>query len=286
MKVLGIDGGGTSLKATVAQEGQIIGRIVLNQGVNLSAVDPKQLEQTIKELFEWSGNVDLVRAAFSGAGSEQRKSLLKEILTKYFSNSTLQIFTDAEGVLYSCYENEPVVVVIAGTGSVVMGIDGSQMIHRAGGWGHLFDDEGGAFSIVCKVIRAALNYRDGVGEFDPVFDELIHFYKVNHIEDLVDLQRLKNFKEKIASFASHMTITPLVLRVLEEDLQILVKKTTCVLRKTGAKKLYIHGGMFKIPQVQYIFENNLSCVQILRLENDVDYMLASNPSLANLRIFS
>lgn len=285
MKVLGIDGGGTSLKATVAQEKQIIGRIVLNQGVNLSAVDPKQLEQTIKELFEWSGNVDLVRAAFSGAGSEQRKSLLKEVLTKYFSNSTLQIFTDAEGVLYSCYENEPVVVVIAGTGSVVMGIDGSQTIHRAGGWGHLFDDEGGAFSIVCKVIRAALNYRDGVGEFDPVFDELIHFYKVSHIEDLVDLQRLKNFKEKIASFASHMKITPLVLRVLEEDLQVLVKKTMCILRKTDAKKLYIHGGMFKIPQVQYIFENNLSCVQILRLENDVDYMLASNPSLANLRIF-
>lgn len=286
MKVLGIDGGGTSLKATVVQEKQIIDRIVLRQGVNLAAVDPKQLEKTIKELFEWSGKVDLVRAAFSGAGSEQRKLFLKEVLAKYFTSSTLQIFTDAEGVLYSCYENEPVVVVIAGTGSVVMGIDDSQMIHRAGGWGHLFDDEGGAFSVVCKIIRAALDYRDGIGEFDPVFDELTKFYKVGHIEDLVDLQRLSNFKETIASFARSMIITPLVTKVLQEDFQVLLKRTKYILHKTNAKKLYIHGGMFKIRQVQRIFRDNLSDVQIFKLQKDVDYMLASNQSLENLRIFS
>ncbi len=286
MKVLGIDGGGTSLKATVVQEKQIIGRIVLEKGVNLSAVDPKQLEETIKDLFQWSGKVDLVRAAFSGAGSEQRKLFLKEVLAKYFTSSTLQIFTDAEGVLYSCYEDEPVVVVIAGTGSVVMGIDSSQRIHRAGGWGHLFDDEGGAFSVVCKIIRAALDYKDGIGDFDPVFDELIKFYKVNFIEDLVDLQRLRDFKERIASFASSMSITPLVLKILQEDFQVLLKRTRCILHKTNAKKLYIHGGMFKIPQVQNIFRKNFTQVQVLKLEKDVDYMLASNQSLEGLKTFS
>lgn len=284
MKILGIDGGGTSLKATIVQENGVIRRTILNQGVNLSAVDPKQLEQVIKELFEWSGDVDLVRAAFSGAGSEQRKSLLREIMAKYFHNSSLQIFTDAEGVLYSCYENEPVVITIAGTGSVVMGVDNLQVVHRAGGWGHLFDDEGGAFSVVCKIIKAALNYRDGIGEFDPIFDELIHFYKVNHIEDLVDLQRLKNFKEVIASFASHMKITPLVLRTLEEDLQILLERTKRILYKTNARKLYIHGGMFKISQFQDIFVKNLSNIEILKLKHDVDHMLAINKSLLNLKI--
>ncbi len=283
VKILGIDGGGTSLKATVAQEDGTVRRIVLNRGVNLAAVDLKQLEQTIKELFEWSQDVDFVRAAFSGAGSQKRKSLLVEVLNKYFPKSSIQVFTDAEGILYSCYENEPIAVTIAGTGSVVMGIDSLQVIHRAGGWGHLFDDEGGAFSIVCKIIKAALDYRDGIGEYDSVFDELIRFYGVNYIEDLVELQRLKDFKEKIASFASSMTITPLVLKVMQQDLQVLLKRTVCVLQKTGAKKLYIHGGMFKITHFQHIFMQNLPNTEILNLKHDVDYMLATNRFLFNLK---
>ncbi|HOJ87990.1 MAG TPA: BadF/BadG/BcrA/BcrD ATPase family protein [Pseudothermotoga sp.] len=282
MKILGIDGGGTSLKATVVQGDKTIHRTVLKKGVNLSAVDVNQIEETIKELYEWSGVVDLVRAAFSGAGSQQRRSLLKQILHKYFPNSSLQIFTDAEGVLYSCYENEPVTVVIAGTGSVVMGIDSQQMIHRAGGWGHLFDDEGGAFSVVCKLIKAALNYKDGIGPFDSVFDELLNFYGASCIEDLVELQRSKDFKESIASFAASMTLTPLVVKVLKEDYHVLLKRTKRVLRKTGANKLYLHGGMFKIPKVEQMFVENLSKVEILKLREDVDYLLATNQSLLNL----
>lgn len=276
MRVLGIDGGGTSLKATVSQEDGTVRRIVLNRGVNLSAVDPELLEETIKELSEWAKDVEIVRAAFSGAGSQQRRSLLKEILSRHFPSSTLQIFTDAEGILYSCYTGQPIAVTIAGTGSVVMGIDRSQIIHRAGGWGHLFDDEGGAFSVVCKIIRAALDYRDGIAEFDSSFDQLLSFYKVKSIEDLVDLQRLQDFKERIASFASQMKITPLVLKVLKEDLQTLINRTKCILNKTGASKLYIHGGMFKIPEVEQIFVENLSHMEILKLKYDVDHMLAIN----------
>ncbi|MEJ5230518.1 MAG: BadF/BadG/BcrA/BcrD ATPase family protein [Pseudothermotoga sp.] len=284
MRILGIDGGGTSLKATLLQEDGNIRRTVLRRGVNLSAVDRRQLEQTIEELAEWAKGVDFVRAAFSGAGSQQRRAMLKEILGKHFPGSNLQIFTDAEGILYSCYEDQPIVVTIAGTGSVVMGIDTTGKLHRAGGWGHLFDDEGGAFSVVCKIIRAALDYRDGIGGFDSIFDELLSFYEVSAIEDLVELQRLEDFKEKIASFASHMKITPLVLKVLKEDLKVLISRTNCVLSKTGARKVYIHGGMFKIPEVQSIFVEGLSNVQILKLEHDVDYMLATNRSLFSLKI--
>jgi len=284
VRVLGIDGGGTSLKATVAHEDGTIRRIVLNRGVNLSAVDRELLEETVKELSEWAKDVEIVRAAFSGAGSQQRRSLLEEILSRHFPGSTLQIFTDAEGILYSCYTSQPIAVTIAGTGSVVMGIDKSQVVHRAGGWGHLFDDEGGAFSVVCKIIRAALDYRDGIAEFDSSFDQLLSFYKVNSIEDLVDLQRLQDFKERIASFASQMKITPLILKVLKEDLQTLINRTKCILNKTCASTLYIHGGMFKIPEVEQIFAENLPHVEILKLKHDVDYMLATNRSLFTLKI--
>lgn len=40
--------------------------------------------------------------------------------------------------------------------------------------------------------------------------------------------------------------------------------------------------MFKIPKVEQMFVENLSKVEILKLREDVDYLLATNQSLLNL----
>ena len=51
---------------------------------------------------------------------------------------------------------------IAGTGSMVFGRKGERTM-RAGGWGYVFGDEGGAFWIVKQALRAALRDEEGWG---------------------------------------------------------------------------------------------------------------------------
>jgi N-acetylglucosamine kinase len=53
--------------------------------------------------------------------------------------------------------------VIAGTGSIALGRDATGKTARAGGWGYIFGDEGGAFDLVRQALRASLRYEEGWG---------------------------------------------------------------------------------------------------------------------------
>ena len=48
------------------------------------------------------------------------------------------------------------IIVIAGTGSMVFGRNTAGVTARAGGWGYIFGDEGGAFDLVRQALRAVL----------------------------------------------------------------------------------------------------------------------------------
>ncbi len=275
MRILGIEGGGTKLRVALSEDFRIVKQSTLESGVNLSAVSEKRLNEIFEKVENWSGKVDLIQAGFSGAGSEERKVLITRVLKRYFPNAQLKILTDAEATLLACYSGEPVVVVIAGTGSIVMGITKDHKIARAGGWGHLFDDEGSAFSIVCQIIRKALEFRDGLRKHDPVFDSLLDYYGVQRIEDLVDLQRQENFKEKIASFARIMPLTNLVLRTIDDELQSLVRRTKRIVRLTGSNTIYLHGGMFNMSYYEKRFKECFREITFAKLEKNLEELLAT-----------
>ncbi|AEH50129.1 BadF/BadG/BcrA/BcrD ATPase family protein [Pseudothermotoga thermarum] len=274
MKILGIDGGGTKLRAALSNDFQIVKKLTLESGVNLSAVGENKLDEIFKKVKDWSGEVDLIQAGFSGAGSEERKSLIIRVLKRYFPQAEMRILTDAEATLLACYSKEPVVVVIAGTGSIVMGITKDRKIVRTGGWGHLFDDEGSAFSIACQIIRKSLEFRDGLRKYDPAFDKLLEHFKVQRIEDLVDLQKQEDFKEKIASFAKVMPLTELVVKTIDKEIQALVRKTKKIVRLTKSKTIYLHGGMFNVSYYEESFKKHFKEITFAKLEKSLEEILA------------
>jgi N-acetylglucosamine kinase len=55
------------------------------------------------------------------------------------------------------------IVTIAGTGSIAFARNAAGQTARAGGWGYVFGDEGGAFDIVRQALRAALRMEEGWG---------------------------------------------------------------------------------------------------------------------------
>jgi len=166
---LGVDGGQSS---TVALIGDEAGR-VLGSG----HAGPSQHVESPEERARFVGAVrDSVAASareaqlgpsslefecavlgFSG-GPAGKRPLLDEILRAH----RLSIVDDAAIALYGALAGEPGIIVIAGTGSIAFG-QAHGKTARAGGWGYLFGDEGGAFDIARRALRAALQFEEGWG---------------------------------------------------------------------------------------------------------------------------
>ncbi len=93
------------------------------------------------------------------------------------------------------------VAVIAGTGSNVFGV-GPKGPWRAGGWGHILGDEGGAIWLGVQSIKAALRQREASGPTTALTPELIEFFEVASVEALASLVYSKPLtKSEIAAFA-------------------------------------------------------------------------------------
>ncbi|HUH81839.1 MAG TPA: BadF/BadG/BcrA/BcrD ATPase family protein [Solirubrobacteraceae bacterium] len=93
--------------------------------------------------------------------------------------------------------------VIAGTGSNVFGV-GPAGSWRAGGWGHLLGDEGGAYWFGVQSIKAALRDREASGPPTSLSGALVEFFDVPSVEALASLVYSKPLtKSEIAAFAVH-----------------------------------------------------------------------------------
>jgi N-acetylglucosamine kinase len=64
------------------------------------------------------------------------------------------------------------VIVIAGTGSIAAGHDGTGRTVRAGGWGHLLGDEGSGYQIALRGLNAATRAQDGRGPATTLLESL------------------------------------------------------------------------------------------------------------------
>lgn len=117
---------------------------------------------------------------FSG-GPADKQDLLKEML----KTERLIVTHDALIALMGATGGEPGVVVIGGTGSIAFGRNATGKTARAGGWGYVFGDEGGAFDITRQAVRAALRLEEGWGPSTSLHSRLMEATNVNNANDLL-----------------------------------------------------------------------------------------------------
>ena len=166
---LGIDGGQSSTTALIADEtGRTLG---LGRGGPCNHVAaPERRAKFITVITDCiaaaSAQAELPTSTsfasacfgFSG-GAEDKESVARELV-----RSTKYKFThDAEIALTGALAGEPGIIIIAGTGSMAFGRNAAGITGRAGGWGYIFGDEGGAFDLARRALRAALRFEEGWG---------------------------------------------------------------------------------------------------------------------------
>jgi N-acetylglucosamine kinase-like BadF-type ATPase len=94
-----------------------------------------------------------------GEGSEVIEGLLNELVPRARARATGDMVTAFGGALRSSFG----VVVAAGTGSVCYGRNPGGASRQVGGWGHIMGDEGSAYDIAVRALRAGARATDGRG---------------------------------------------------------------------------------------------------------------------------
>ncbi|MBV9612687.1 MAG: hypothetical protein JO091_09445, partial [Acidobacteriaceae bacterium] len=167
---LGVDGGQSSTVALIANEdGRVIGRgsggacnhVGSSEGRDkfLSAVG-ECLEQACAAAGINRHSTVFAAACFGfSGGAEDKEAYTRELVR----SEKYRITHDADIALAGATAGEPGIVVIAGTGSMAFGRNAAGNTARAGGWGYVFGDEGGAFDLTRRALRAALRYEEGWG---------------------------------------------------------------------------------------------------------------------------
>ena len=167
---LGVDGGQSSTTALIGDEtGRVVGH---SRGGPCNHVEGPEgrakFVQVIRNCVEAAcreAGVDPSAVEFESAclgfsgGPHDKESILRQSLRARH----MQVTHDALIALSGATAGEPGIVVIAGTGSIAFGRNMRGETARAGGWGYIFGDEGGAFDIARQALRAKLRWEEGWG---------------------------------------------------------------------------------------------------------------------------
>ena len=116
-----------------------------------------------------SGKLTFDSAAFGmSGGNPDMERLIKQAL----ACDRVQVVPDQAIALTAATGGRPGVVVISGTGSAAVGRNAAGREQGVGGWGYLMGDEGSAFDIGRKALRAATAAQDGCAPSTSLVDLL------------------------------------------------------------------------------------------------------------------
>ncbi len=245
--VIGVDGGGTS---TVARLADLNGHIISVAKVgpsNLQTYGPEKCAETLSgaitnAISQANVSLDTVQTVVYGTAGAGRKvdqeRLYNAIKTKWDELSqktgSLYVVSDADIALEAAHGGEPGIIIIAGTGSIIYGRDVDGTIKRSGGWGPVIGDPGSGAAIGLRALRLAAKILDGCAEAGFLMQLIAENTGITSQESLIN----KVYKEKYPP----SEVAPLVFRaadngdqsahdIIQESAAELVDMLRCGIKK-------------------------------------------------------
>ena len=175
-RYLGIDGGGTQCRARIEDEsGKVLGEA--SSGPAATRIGVEKVWRAIFEATEAAAaqaglaREDFVRmhAAIAGFGRRGAEAALSKVAHPFAS---VIFISDGVAACLGAHSGTDGAIVVAGTGSVGVGLIGGREI-RLAGYGFPVSDEGSGADIGLQVVRLALRTADRRGELTPLLSEVL-----------------------------------------------------------------------------------------------------------------
>lgn len=179
-----IEGGGNGLRAFNIYNGKT--RKKYNYPVGNFHRIKKNLKNILLQLLEkidYKKEINLA-VAMAGLSSSVEIEYLKETLLSLGCRK-FKIMNDAIAAYKGAFNNEDGIIVISGTGSIVLSIDSDDNIHRIGGWGYLLGDEGSGFFLGKEMLKYFIECIDKKNEKD----KFLKFFEKEYKADIKNLIR-------------------------------------------------------------------------------------------------
>jgi N-acetylglucosamine kinase-like BadF-type ATPase len=190
MHVLGIDAGGTKTICLCADgDGTVIGEARAG-GANLQATGELEVEKVLHHVMDAAIGASGVRPeviclGIAGVDRPEDTAAVEGIMGRIGFKARVIVVNDALVALVAGAGDGEGVVIVAGTGSIAYGRDGSGRAARAGGWGYLLGDEGGGFWIGRAALTAAVRQFDGRGPITLLTPMILEHLGLSTPSDLI-----------------------------------------------------------------------------------------------------
>lgn len=161
MRYLGIDGGGSKTSFLLVDEYyNEICHFQTGPSNHLSVGNDAAREAIASGISQLTETPTIICAGFAGAGRPESVAFYRDVLRSLVPDAQIIIESDAFISSIGAIGIDPGILLIAGTGSIVIGRDKDRSMFRVGGWGPYFGDEGSGFWIGREAVRAALRSVD------------------------------------------------------------------------------------------------------------------------------
>jgi glucosamine kinase len=226
---LAIDAGGTRTRCLLADETRVLATASTGS-VKLMRVGEAESTARLRAMLtevSQSAGIDLhdvtrTCIGLAGLSIEAVRTWAERELGNFVGGGLL-LCGDEEIALESAFRGGPGILVIAGTGSNIIGRATEGTIYTAGGWGPALADEGSGYWIGHEALRAGFWARDR-DVSTTLLPRIAEFWEVNSLGELVERANLRPGPD----FAA---LTPLVVQCAETGDELAL----AVLERAGAE---------------------------------------------------
>jgi N-acetylmuramic acid 6-phosphate etherase len=245
-RILGIEGGGTKTAWALVADDTIIesGKLAPS---NLRLTPSDQITKIFRAL---PSEVDRVGVFLAGCATEEDRAVLLKLARGVWPKAKIVAGSDRESGMAACLSDRDGIAVNAGTGSSVTGRSGHR-IEKAGGWGHILGDAGGAYFVSIRALRSVLreyDLRRGERQFAA---NILHALGLNNFDELVRWAQTAD-KMEIASlapvvFEAARKSDEAAWQIVAAGVSALVDFTTAVALRLqlDAPEVRLMGGLFE-----------------------------------------
>lgn len=190
---LGVDGGGTKTNIALMNEArEVIAegsggpsnplRVGVETAVNNitkavdAACDAKDLSR---------GDIVAATLGLAGVRRQDIRERVRESFVSRFRIRKTAVTTDADIALYGTTLGKAGLVVIAGTGSICLGVNDEGEKAIAGGWGPIAGDEGGGRGIAEQALHSIAKASDGRGPRTKLSERAAEYFRASNPENLI-----------------------------------------------------------------------------------------------------
>ncbi len=268
--IIGIDGGGTKTLGVLYDiNGKEIKRSVsgfTNFNIDMQKAKSNMLE-VLDDLTKNISSFDelFIQMGISGYSKiKDKQAYEKEIGARYRANASLE--SDVLIALYDVKkdDNVNVIIVIGGTGSVLMFSD-QHRLEQLGGFGHLLGDEGSAYHLSMSALKDVIKTYEQENRYDDFGKAILNHLKIKDQFDIRDFV-YGNDKTTVAGLAKFISELALLGHekaklLLEDEARHLARQTVqAYLKLTDKEKVIIalRGGfLINAPYVKETLVNEL-----------------------------